>query len=61
MYAARNGKLDCLDLLIARGANLEATGPVSAALPQPAPSTLAPLALRPHRVPSRLPRPHRHR
>ena len=34
MYAARNGKLDCLDLLIARGANLEATGPVRAALPR---------------------------
>ena len=33
MYAAYGGKLDCLDHLIARGANLEATGPVSAALP----------------------------
>ena len=33
MYAAYGGKLDCLDLLIARGANLEAIGPVSAALP----------------------------
>ena len=30
MYAAYGGKLDCLDLLIARGANLEATGPVRA-------------------------------
>ena len=61
MYAARNGKLDCLDLLITRGANLETKGPVSAALQQPAPSTLPPLALRRHRIPSRLPRLHRHR
>ena len=38
MYAAYGGKLDCLDLLIARGANLEATGPVSAALPANVPS-----------------------
>ena len=38
MYAAYGGKLDCLDHLIARGANLEAKGPVSAALPANVPS-----------------------
>jgi len=52
MYAAYGGKLDCLDLLIARGANLEAIGPVSAALPatpehpRPSPSTLTTAAAR---------------
>ena len=42
-----NGKLDCLDHLIAKGANLEATDGVSAAQPaargplRPSPSALA--------------------
>ena len=52
MYAAHNGKLDCLDLLITRGANLEAKGPVSAVIhsqpPAPSrPSRFARTAYRP--------------
>ena len=47
MYAAYGGKLDCLDHLIARGANLEATGPVSAALPA-TPEHPSALTLCPH-------------
>ena len=33
MYAARYGKLDCLELLIAKGAKLEATGGYVSATP----------------------------
>ena len=57
MHAAINGKLDCLEHLIAKGANLEATNEVSAALP----AALCPLNTldhhpRPRRPPSLLPR-----
>ena len=41
MYAAIYGKLDCLEHLVAKGANLEAKDPVSAA-PPAAPSPLRP-------------------
>ena len=47
MAAARRGNLDCLEHLVAKGANLEATGNVRAALPaapsplRPSPSALA--------------------
>ena len=44
MRAAIRGKLDCLEHLIAKGANLEAKDTVSAARPRqppPAPYTLA--------------------
>ena len=57
MYAAIYGKLDCLEHLVAKGANLEATDKVSAApLAAPPPSSRA---LCPRRPPSLLPRPHR--
>ena len=42
MWAALNGKLDCLEHLVAKGANLEATDNVSAALCQPPPAPSAP-------------------
>ena len=59
MFAAKNGKLDCLEHLVAKGANLQATDEVSAAPPAaPPPSALA---LRPRRPPPLLPRPHRRR
>ena len=50
MAAAWYGKLDCLDHLIAKGANLEATDEVSAA-PPTCPQPPSPLALRPRRPP----------
>ena len=58
--AAVYGKLDCLEHLITKGSNLEATDNVSAA-PPAAPSPLRSSALRPRRPPPLLPRPHRRR
>ena len=51
MKAAIHGKLDCLEVLTTKGANLEATDKVSAAPPTPpllAALTLLPLPLLPH-------------
>ena len=57
MWAANKNKLDCLEHLTAKGANLEATNEVSAALPA-GPNPLNTLAHRPRprRPPSLLPR-----
>ena len=54
MWAARDGKLDCLELLIAKGAKLDATTNVSAAPPAAPPSPLrpSPSAFR-HHLPAR--------
>jgi len=57
MFAAEQGKLDCLELLIAKGANLDATDRVSAAPPAASPSPPAPLALRLQTPPARPPPP----
>ena len=58
--AALGGNLDCLEHLIAKGANLEAaTGKVSAALP--AATVLRPSLFRPRRPPPLLPCPNRRR
>eukprot|EP00964_Phaeocystis_antarctica_P113754 scaffold77761_cov45-Phaeocystis_antarctica.AAC.1 len=59
--AALKGKLDCLDHLIAKGANLEAADNVSVPPRQPAPSPTCALAFRPRRTPLLLPRPRRRR
>ena len=55
MFAAKKGNLDCLEYLIAKGANIEAADTVSAFLPA------APSTLHPRRPPPLLPRPHRRR
>ena len=57
MYAAVNGKLDCLEHLVAKGAKLDATSNVSAAPPAAPSSPLAPLALRLQTPPARPPPP----
>ena len=60
MAAAWYGKLDCLDHLIAKGANLEAKDDVSAAPPAaPSPLHPSPFALAARRP--LLPRPRRRR
>ena len=56
MGAVVNGKLDCLDHLIAKGANLEAADKASAA-PSATFNLLLSLALCPRRPPLLLPRP----
>ena len=55
MEAAYYGKLDCLEHLVAKGANLKAKNKVSAAPPAAPPAPA--LALRPRRPPPLLPRP----
>ena len=58
MWAARDGKLDCLELLIAKGAKLDATNTyVSAAPPAAPPQPAPPLALRLQAPPARPPPP----
>ena len=61
MYAARYGKLDCLELLIAKGAKLDATDNIVSATPPAAPPSSPPsLALRLQTPPARLPPPLTH-
>ena len=55
MWAAAQGKLDCLEHLIAKGANLEAKDTVSAARPRQPPPAPYTLALRLRRPPPRRP------
>ena len=57
MYAAQQGKLDCLKFLIAKGAKLDATDGVSAAPPAAPQRASPPLALRLQTPPARPPPP----
>ena len=58
MKAAQYGKLDCLELLIAKGAKLDATDNIVSATPPAAPPSSPPsLARRLQTPPARLPPP----